>query len=493
LKDHHWRDALAALSLANFSLLGIWNALLNTPPDQTFFLRYAPQPAQFAAALANALLLGLFFLIVIRIARRAHYRYGVVASAPILLLMALPAAGALIRLMAPTIPKLGIAGSAALLAILVCATAFFARGKTYAVGAAVLVTLSPLIIIEAVLSIVSCRSDRAMQYADGALAPRVPHSIRPRVVWIVFDELDYRLTFLDRAVNLDLPNFDRVRAESIFAENATPPANNTLHSIPSLLTGVKLASIETLDTIHATASGAPLTSLPTIFSAVHGMGENAAVAGWYLPYCRLFSADLAACSCHDGENSVSDSRGTFAESLAFEGQSLFEYGYGSVFRQSPRARHRARMVQEIIEESRRYASDPSLDFVFLHLPAPHAPHFYDRLSATFTRRVAGPTHYPDSLALADRMLGDIRDAMTSTGLWSTTTVLVSSDHHNRASTEVDGKTDPRVPFLLKLARQTASVSFAPPLHTIVTRPLVEAILRGQIESQEQSVRWLQAH
>jgi len=493
LTDHCLRDALAAFSLANLSLIGVWNALLNTPPGETFFLRQASQPAPYAAAMANVLLIGLVFLVVIRIARRAHRRYGPRASMPILLLITLPAARALIRLMATRIPKLGIAGSIALAAILICGTALIAQGRIYAAGAAVLLTLSPLIAIEAVLSVARCRTDRAAQYADGHLAARTPHGPRPRVVWIVFDELDYRLTFPDRAPNLALPHFDRMRAESLFATNATTPADNTLYSVNSLLTGVSLASIATLDASHATAGGVPLTSLPTIFSTVHGMGENSAVAGWYLPYCRLFSEDLAACSWHDMENSLNDIQGTFAESLASQAQSLFEYGYVSIFSPSLRARHRTRMIEAMTEESRRYAADPSLDFVFLHLPAPHAPHYYDRFSATFTRRSAGPANYPDSLALADRMLGDIRESMTEAGLWGSTTVLVSSDHRNRASIEVDGKTDPRVPFLLKLAGQTSYAAYSAPLHTIVTKPLLEAILRAQIASPEQAVLWLQAH
>jgi len=88
------------------------------------------------------------------------------------------------------------------------------------------------------------------------------------------------------------------------------------------------------------------------------------------------------------------------------------------------------------------------------------------------------------------MLGDIRDAMTGAGLWNSTTVLVSSDHRNRASIEVDGKTDHRVPFLLKLAGQTSSVAYTPSLQTILTKQLLEEILRGKIDSPQQAVRWL---
>ena len=77
------------------------------------------------------------------------------------------------------------------------------------------------------------------------------------------------------------------------------------------------------------------------------------------------------------------------------------------------------MIQAMREEAQRYAADPSLQLVFLHLPTPHPPHFYDRHSRTFTGRSPGAAgSYPDSLALADLILGEIREAMTRAGLWT---------------------------------------------------------------------------
>ena len=152
------------------------------------------------------------------------------------------------------------------------------------------------------------------------------------------------------------------------------------------------------------------------------------------------------------------------------------------------------MIQAMREEAQRYAADPSLQLVFLHLPTPHPPHFYDRHSRTFTGRNPGAAgSYPDSLALADLILGEIRESMTRASLWDKTTVLVSSDHPNRASKDFDGKSDPRVPFLLKLAGQTSGVPYAAPINTIGTKPLLEAILTGQVASPEQAISWLHAH
>ena len=45
-----------------------------------------------------------------------------------------------------------------------------------------------------------------------------------RVLWIVYDEMDQRTTFDARPRDLDLPEFDRLRAESLAASSALPPA-----------------------------------------------------------------------------------------------------------------------------------------------------------------------------------------------------------------------------------------------------------------------------
>lgn len=487
MTGHDLRDALAAFSLANLSLLGIWNALLYYPPSETFFLNQVPSPTQYAAAMANIFLIGVVFLVFIRVARSVYRRYGMWAAAPILFPIALPAIIALAHLMASGFPQLGTRYSFGLLTILFCVTAFVARTKTFAVCATLLVTLSPMIAIEAVLSISRCRTGRGAEYVDPPLAPLAPQHSLPRVVWIIFDELDYRLSFPERPSHLDLPQFDRLRAESVFAANAISPANNTPISVTSLLTGTNISSISSLDPSRS-------ATRPTIFSSVHHLGGNAAADGWYLPYCRLFSADLAACAVHAAATLVTETSGSFMESVVLQLRSLLESGNFSILHPALREAARVGMIQAMRDEAPRYAADPVLDFVFLHLPTPHAPHYYDRRSRTFTGRDAGAAQrYADSLALADVILGEIRESMTRAGLWDKTTVLVSSDHPNRSSKDFDGKTDPRVPFLLKLAGQTSAVPYDAPLRTIVTKPLLEAILGAQIASPEQAVNWLHAH
>jgi hypothetical protein len=487
LKNSFSQDFLAALSLANLCFIALWDGLLNFTPDQAFFFENPPPGTAYVAAFANVIFMGSVFFLLIRLARWIAARYGgagfVLGSLPILLLIALPAGKSTARLLADRIPDADPPRVIAVLAFVLGATAAIARRHFFKLVSAVLVTISPLILVEAILSISKCRTDRSAEFAHAPLAPRLP-AVFPRIVWIIFDELDYRLAFPDRPSNVAMPEFDRLREESLFAEHAISPAPDTVPSVPSLLIGKVIPNDKSL--------AAALLRNPTIFSSAHAAGANAAVVGWHLPYCRLFAQDLAACSSHNLENELSETDKTFMRSLVLEQESLFAYGYRSLLGESPRLKYRIWMLNAMHADALRDVADSSLNLVFLHLPVPHAPYLYDRFSHTFPRLYLGTSTYLDNLALTDLYLGDLRAAMTTAGLWDKTTVLVTSDHPNRSSMSVDGKSDPRVPFLLKLAGQISGLTYRPILRTVVTKSLLVAILNREITTPEEATLWLTA-
>jgi hypothetical protein len=496
LKDFDWRDLLAAFSLANLTLIERWDALLNYTAAQSFYFDHAPPRTEYAAAFVFVFLLGLVFFLLIQLAKRVGTRFGtagvIFGSLPIVALICLPAGKSLFRLIMNRFPDWDGALVIGIFLLLVATAAAIARKRFFVFTSAVLVTISPLILIEAALSISRCWTDGSAAYTDGPLAGRQPTSY-PRIVWIIFDELDFRLSFQDRAATVSMSAFDRLRAGSLFAENAVSPAPDTIPSVPSLLTGKNLSTVDAKGPATILFDGVPAGVQPTVFSSVHGRGANAAVVGWYLPYCRVFSRDLAACSASDLENELSETGTTFAESLSLQAQSLFAYGNRTLLGESPRAKHRVEMLSAMHADALRDVVDPSLNLVFLHLPVPHAPYLYDRFTHSFPKRYLGVGSYLDNLVLADVFLADIREAMTRAGLWNETTVLVTSDHPNRMSMYVDGKEDPRVPFLLKMAGQNTGVDYEPVLRTIVTKALFEAILDGQVRTSEDAVSWLTAH
>jgi hypothetical protein len=127
------------------------------------------------------------------------------------------------------------------------------------------------------------------------------------------------------------------------------------------------------------------------------------------------------------------------------------------------------------------------------LAVPHPPHFYDRSRRDFSLANSGIGGYIDSLALADAVLGTIRTSMEASQLWDTSMVLISSDHFFRESSGLVGRQEYRVPFLLKLPRQTTGAVYESVFCTTATHDLLVALMDGKISSITEAASWLDGH
>ena len=204
----------------------------------------------------------------------------------------------------------------------------------------------------------------------------------------------------------------------------------------------------------------------------------------------MLARSLTWCWWTDIPRPINSTGDTLGEAMRGQTRSLFETWRLSLFGQSLSTRRKAREFPVALERAAAAAADPAYGLVLLHLLTPHFPHAYDRQTKTFTRGNAPLRGYYDSLALTDRALGRLRQAMQTAGVWDTTTLLLSSDHAMKHAALLDGKADPRVPFLLKFAGETAAYSYAPELPTVLTRELLLEILRGKLSSPRETAQWL---
>ena len=98
--------------------------------------------------------------------------------------------------------------------------------------------------------------------------------------------------------------------------------------------------------------------------------------------------------------------------------------------------------------------------------------------------------YLGNLKLADRTLGDLRRLMEDDGTWDRTTVLAMADHPWRESRRLDGLTDRRIPYILKLAGQHDGLAYSAQLDTARTSALLLAILDDRLREPADVVQWL---
>jgi arylsulfatase A-like enzyme len=186
-------------------------------------------------------------------------------------------------------------------------------------------------------------------------------------------------------------------------------------------------------------------------------------------------------------NSMGDS---FWQILPNQTRSLFESNIFSLFGRSLTANQQTGVYHAMMREALRLVVDRDLGFILVHLPIPHAPHAYDRKSGTFTLGNSPIAGYIDSLALLDRSVGELRRAMENAGVWDSTTVLFTSDHGYRDSEALDGKSDSRIPYILKLASQKDGVKYTQEFNTVLTADLLLGVLRGEIGDPASAVEWL---
>jgi hypothetical protein len=314
------------------------------------------------------------------------------------------------------------------------------------------------------------------------LPPLLPvHEGRPRVLWIIFDETDYRLTFEKRPASVALPEFDRLRKESLFADRAYPPGGATLISMPALITGRLLATVTHDDcdlalTLADTGATTDWSGMPSVFSKAHEMGINTALVGWYHPYARLLGGSLNYCSWYPFPAFEQARAATFGASIQ---EQIADLSGHICIRQ-----HYINTCKNSLRDALSVAGDPTYGLILLHLPPPHDPGVYlpDRNEFT-SLGVELPAGYFNNLVLADHELGALRRKMETTGQWDKSWVILSSDHWWRKSETYDGLKDHRVPFLVKSPGVSESTVYSHQFNTVLTHELILAILRGQVTNQ----------
>lgn len=501
------RDLAIALSLANLCYLRVWSELLTYRRVDTYLMKSPPGPSALAAVMANVLLMAVLLWGMVTLARKQLSRSGFRwVQAGFLVFLAVPL-NALREVAAHNVPYLksslfellgtrGVAALAALLALAGVAVILLFHRKVASLAAKVLVLFLPFCVVTFGQGLWKIASYHPAAFAPRPLAPPLPHAkASPRVVWILFDEWDYRLTFINPDSGLRLPELERLKREALVAGQALPPGPETPISIPAYFTGRPVQSVaydgarELQITFQGAAGTAPWSQQPSVFSSARQLGFNTALVDWFHPTCRILS-DLTSCEWWEMPLQFNSMGHTFWQQVRGQTRSLFETTLFSAFGQSLSVSQQVETYHEIVERGIAVAVDPAYGFSFIHLPIPHGPHAYDRRTGQFTLRNSPIRGYFDSLALLDRCLGEIRRSMESAGIWDRTTVLITSDHPYRSAAAIDGKMDPRIPYFLKMASQKDTYVYDRPFNAVLTHDLVLSILRGELAGPEEVADWL---
>jgi Sulfatase len=347
------------------------------------------------------------------------------------------------------------------------------------------------------------------------LAPTSPPH---RVIWLVLDELSYEQVYERRFPGLDLPAFDQLAAQSTVFTHAIPTGEHTSYIIPTLFTGtpanaVSVSASGFLLGLKDPSSGrwTSFDQHQTVFQDALNAGYSTSVAGWYNPYCRILPAVLDHCFWAYREatpanlspnRSIATGLVRPLRSLERSVQHAFGYGIGTPTAEMRDIRQHSADYSTLLIAGDADLRNPSIDFLFLHMPVPHPYGFYDRR----TKSVATHhTSYIDNLALADVYLAHIRQILEQQHEWDDTTLVVMGDHSWRTSllwASTDGWTaedeaasrggqfDDRPAVIVKLPNQQAAARIDQPWNAVETRAMMDALLERKLNTPADLEAWV---
>ncbi len=507
-----WREALLCLSLASLYLHKAWERVLKVQ-DLSFELG-PPTYKPLCAIVCCVLALAAVFWVVGLIGRKLPRRFS-------------GSAGRMLFPLIVAVPFLAAAkldNHDAIRIILGLATVVVALGWTETAArcarAVAMLTL-PLLPIQCLYAI-KTTAGRSIAHNYLRQAQPQPGPVRPRIVWLIFDELDQTLSFTNRPADVRMPEFDRLRRESFYATDAEPPAIWTNRSIPALTTGRMVADARTredadLDLVF-TDSPAPhrWKAQSSIFQSARQLGRNTGLAGWYLPYCSVFGDHLDSCyTALDADATPSLRKVEYDRTLPFFKVMLNDLREEYVSLPFPEMALHGLLSEEytfvrrqheeaylnIRERALSLASDPNYGLVLIHWPIPHPLGIYHRIErGPASGNQAG---YLDNLELADETLGILRRTMEAAGTWDDSIVLVTGDHGFRpflwsglpgwnADDARSGAlvVKNRVPFLLKIPHHEGGAVYTDHFNTVLTRELFMAMLTGQVQDERDVSKWI---
>ncbi len=485
-------DALACLSLAALCFSQARSETL-LRADWGFYNRVPlGAPTLLALMLNIVAVAGAGFLgvqAIRRVRRPAWRRLAAVAAAGTLLI-----ALNFVRITHETVGRwtdaIGHPGLLALVVLMLAASFRWPRPALRATRGLALAAspLAAVTLVHALWMFLELAAGPVWRRVDPAPVERTAPSLR-RVVWLVFQELDQRITFEARPAGLELPELDRLRRESLYADAARPPAGTTEVSMPALITGRPVVAVaptspHDLELTLADGKTARWGSHPNVFSRARVLGYDTALIGWHLPYPRVLGGSLGVADWRPSAAHEQARGDTFGEALRNQ--------WGSLAPPAHVRRLFSQRFAELGDLAVRTAADSRFGLVLLHLPVPQPPGIYDRPTGRLTAwNFSGAGGgYLDNLALVDRVVGELRRGLDRARLGDRTWIVVSSDQWWRASKDYDGQVDHRVPFLVRPPDGGRATHVDVAFNTLGTHDMILAILRGSIRDTGDAAAWI---
>ena len=466
-----------ALSFANLVYLRVWFDLLGSPSG-SFHTKLVHGPRDYWAVLTSVTMLaGAAWILLRRSSNLPLWMKKVLSLAGVALVGNALRAVAFVHTLAPLYLFRGASGKSIVIgscALLLVGGVLAFRYFTIAAGVfeSGLLMCLPAAVVTFAMALGRIASASAAA-PDPPLAAVQRGTPGTRVMWVIFDEWDYRLSFEARPKGVELPVVDGLAARSLVGTRVLGPQGR--RAVPEMTTAVAVPSL-----LAGALRGRDDFAGPNLLATAHSRGWNVAVAGWYFPYCRLFAQDAFRCYWDERYTQSTLRAESYGEALLVQSRSLFETTMLSLFGQPVASKRHAEEYRALLQAVLDAEGDERVGLLFAHFNIPHIPYFYDATRVRFDAAGRGVSGYGDALMLMDQTVGRILEQLDSQ-----TVLILSADHPLRTA---DG--DSRVPFLIHWPQQTRGLKEEREFSSIQTAELILRILEGRVSSPEEAARFL---
>jgi|GEM_PF-5429428 len=360
-----------------------------------------------------------------------------------------------------------------------------------------------IFVFNAVAAIVVLHPHRNLQPPPVASAAPAPDGADARqFVWVIFDQADEAYIFGNRDATVELPQFDRLKAQSISTAGMYSPLPDTFKAIPSLTMGrkvdVKKGSPDSPLVERLDGTFAPWSDVPTAFSDAHEAGIEVVIMVQDFNtggYCRVFVNYTS--KCWQG-SSWRDYPIPAAKTIAHDVHVVFKrFVYAMPLVRLLAPDYFADVAGLGLYPPQYYADtlfdmrDAAVDeitrpversrLVYLHWNVPHQPYIYDRHRDVVTEpQGSSGEGYLGNLELTDIILGNLLDALEGSVAGKSTTLLVSGDH---GTEHVHGEgRSLNVPFLLLSSDLQEAAELSGEFSATTSRTLIRESLAGEVRT-----------
>jgi hypothetical protein len=330
--------------------------------------------------------------------------------------------------------------------------------------------------------------------------PLHPQIKEPKIIWMLFDEMDPFFAITHRPSSIALPELDLLRNQSVNASHMYQLGNGTLGAIPSLTLGEKCDHVmrqgpNCLQVFPKKGASFNWKNGKHIFIEAYQMNRNPAVLGWYHPYDFLLKG-VTYFSRYEKNNKVPClfwvSFGTFLQTsflnpLAEIFSKFFKPNNKSDFLLAPKQEEH---YFAFLEDVKSVLSDDKYNFVFIHFPIPHAPTI-----TKFSHLHENPLvdNYLNNLLLVDKTLCVLRKSLGD-AKWNSAVVVLTSDHWFRPPSLVRDFPEREkylVPFLIKMPFQKEGYVCDTTLNSTILFPFFLEVMRGNLRTEKDLLSFIE--